>query len=83
MVSRASEAQTVAIEAALGNLDGTDAAAVSLMTGLRGGELDDLGGLPEVTCSRVVVGEARCHVVERLEVLRGSIELFRDPIWGA
>ena len=47
MVSRASEAQTAAIEAALGNLDGTDAAAVSLMTGLSGGELDDLGGLPK------------------------------------
>lgn len=46
-MSRASEVQTAAIEAALGNLDGTDAAAVSLITGLSGGELDDLGGLPK------------------------------------
>ena len=46
-MSRTSEAETAAIEAALGNLDGTDAAAVSLMTGFSGGELDDLGGVPE------------------------------------
>ena len=35
------------IKAALGQLNGTDAAAVSLMTGLGGEELDDLGGLPK------------------------------------
>ncbi len=45
-MSRASEAQAAAIEAALGSLDGTDSAAVSLMTGLSGDELDDLGGMP-------------------------------------
>ncbi len=42
----ASEAQTAAIKSALGDLDGTDAAALSLMTGLDADELDDLGGLP-------------------------------------
>ena len=47
MVSRASEAQTAAIETALGSLDGTDEAAVSLMTGLSSEELDDLGGMPK------------------------------------
>ncbi len=35
------------IQAALGQLNGTDAAAASLMTGLSGEELDDLGGLPK------------------------------------
>ena len=35
------------IKAALGQLNGTDAAAVSVMTGLSGEELDDLGGLPK------------------------------------
>jgi predicted transcriptional regulator len=35
------------IKAALGQLNGTDAAAVSLMTGLSGEELDDLGGMPK------------------------------------
>jgi hypothetical protein len=44
--SRASEAQTAAIKAALGDLDGTDAAAVSSLTGLDADELGDLGGLP-------------------------------------
>lgn len=34
------------IKAALSQLNGTDAAAVSLMTGLSAEELDDLGGLP-------------------------------------
>lgn len=34
------------IKAALGQLNRTEAAAVSLMTGLSGEELDDLGGLP-------------------------------------
>jgi predicted transcriptional regulator len=34
------------IKAALGRLNGSDAAAVSLMTGLSNAELDDLGGLP-------------------------------------
>lgn len=34
------------IKTALGQLNGTDA-AVSLMTGLSGEELDDLGGLPK------------------------------------
>lgn len=33
--------------AALGQLNGTDAAAVSLMTGLSAEELDDLGDLPK------------------------------------
>jgi hypothetical protein len=33
--------------AKLGQLNGTDAAAVSLMTGLSGEELDDLGGMPK------------------------------------
>jgi hypothetical protein len=35
------------IKAALEHLDGTDAAAVSMMTDLSVEELDDLGGLPE------------------------------------
>lgn len=35
------------IKTALGQLNGTDAAAVSLMTGLSGEELDDLGGMPK------------------------------------
>ena len=35
------------IKAALGQLNGTDAAAVSMMTGLSAEELDDLGGLPK------------------------------------
>lgn len=35
------------VKAALGQLDGTQAAAVSLMTGLSPAELDDLGGLSE------------------------------------
>jgi hypothetical protein len=47
MVSRASEAQSATIKAALGQLNGTDAAAVSLITGLDTDELDDLGGLPK------------------------------------
>lgn len=34
------------IKAALGQLNGTDAAAVTLMTGLGSEELDDLGGFP-------------------------------------
>lgn len=34
------------ITAALGQLNGTDAAAVSLMTGLSSEVIDDLGGLP-------------------------------------
>lgn len=46
-MSHASDTQTAAIEAAFGKLDGTDEAAVSLMTGLNGGELDDLGRLPK------------------------------------
>lgn len=33
------------IKAALGQLNGTDGAAVSLMTGLSGEEVDDLGGM--------------------------------------
>ncbi|CAN5533259.1 hypothetical protein BH10ACT10_BH10ACT10_14190 [soil metagenome] len=33
------------IKAALGQLNGTDVAAVSLMTGLSSQEIDDLGGL--------------------------------------
>ncbi|MBC8094101.1 MAG: hypothetical protein H7Y15_19645 [Pseudonocardia sp.] len=35
------------IKIALDRLNGTDAAAVSLMTGLSAEELDDLGGLPK------------------------------------
>lgn len=35
------------IKAALGQLNGTDASAVSLMTGLSADEIDDLGGLPK------------------------------------
>lgn len=35
------------IKGALGRLNGTDAAAVSLITGPTAGELDDLGGLPK------------------------------------
>lgn len=35
------------IKAALGQLNGSDAAAVSLMTGFGADELDDLGGLPK------------------------------------
>jgi hypothetical protein len=35
------------IKAALGQLNGSDAAAVYLMTGLNVDELDDLGGLPK------------------------------------
>lgn len=35
------------VKAALGQLDGTDTAAVSLMTGLSAEELDDLGGTPK------------------------------------
>ena len=35
----------VGIRAALGQLNGTDAAAVSMMTGLSAEELEDLGGL--------------------------------------
>lgn len=35
------------IKAALGQLNGTDAAAISLMTGLGADELEDLGGLPK------------------------------------
>ncbi|WP_166352552.1 hypothetical protein [Phytoactinopolyspora limicola] len=35
------------ISAALGQLNGSDTAAVSLMTGLSADELDELGGLPE------------------------------------
>ena len=34
------------VKEALGQLNGTDAAAVSMMTGLSTEELDDLGGLP-------------------------------------
>ena len=34
------------IRAALDRLDGTDGAAVSLMTGLSAAQIDDLGGLP-------------------------------------
>ena len=36
-----------AVKVALGQLNGTDAAAVSMMTGLTADELDDLGGLPK------------------------------------
>ncbi len=35
------------IQSALGQLNGSDAAAVSLMTGLSAAELDELGGLPK------------------------------------
>lgn len=35
------------IKAVLGQLNGTDAAAVSLTTGLSGEELEDLGGPPK------------------------------------
>lgn len=35
------------IRAALGQLNGTDGAALTLMTGLSAGEIDDLGGLPQ------------------------------------
>lgn len=35
------------IKAALGQLNGSDDAAVSRMTGLSAAELDDLGGLPK------------------------------------
>lgn len=35
------------VKAALSQLNGTDAAAVSMMTGLSTEELDDLGGLPK------------------------------------
>lgn len=35
------------IKAALSQLNGSDAAAVSLMTGLSADELDDLGGVPK------------------------------------
>lgn len=35
------------IKVALKQLNGTDAAAVSMMTGLSAEELDDLGGLPK------------------------------------
>jgi hypothetical protein len=35
------------IKTALGQLNGSDAAAISLMTGLSVDELDDLGGLPK------------------------------------
>lgn len=34
------------VKTALGLLNGTDGAAVSMMTGLRADELDELGGLP-------------------------------------
>ncbi|WP_426563473.1 hypothetical protein ACPPVT_20270 [Angustibacter sp. McL0619] len=37
----------VGIKAALGQLDGTDGAAVSKMTGLSAEELEGLGGLPK------------------------------------
>lgn len=36
-----------AVKASLSRLDGTNAAAVSLMTGLKGDDLGELGGLPE------------------------------------
>ncbi|MFE5507233.1 MULTISPECIES: hypothetical protein [Amycolatopsis] len=36
-----------AIKAALGQLNGSDSAAVSLMTGFSGDELDALGGMPK------------------------------------
>lgn len=35
------------IRVALGQLNGTDGAALTLMTGLSAGEIDDLGGLPQ------------------------------------
>ncbi|MCL2849051.1 MAG: hypothetical protein FWE61_03260 [Micrococcales bacterium] len=35
------------IKTALDQFDGTDATAVSLMTGLSAAEIDDLGGLPQ------------------------------------
>lgn len=35
------------IKAALGQLNGSDSAAVTLMTGLSAAELDELGGLPK------------------------------------
>lgn len=35
------------VKAALGKLNGTDGAAVAMMTGLSAEELDDLGGLPK------------------------------------
>lgn len=35
------------IKSALGQLNGSDAAAVSLMTGLSAADLDELGGLPK------------------------------------
>lgn len=35
------------IKAALGQLNGTDEAAVSMLTGLNAEELDDLGGMPK------------------------------------
>lgn len=35
------------IKSALGQLNGTEATAVSIMTGLDADELDDLGGLPK------------------------------------
>ncbi|WP_410650641.1 hypothetical protein [Amycolatopsis sp. cmx-4-54] len=35
------------IKAALGQLNGSDSAAISLMTGLSGDELDELGGMPK------------------------------------
>jgi len=35
------------IKAALGKLNGSEATAVSAMTGLSADELDDLGGLPQ------------------------------------
>ena len=35
------------IKAALGQLNGTDGSAVSMMTGLSAEELEDLGGLPK------------------------------------
>ncbi len=35
------------VKVALGKLNGSDAAAVAMMTGLSAEELDDLGGLPK------------------------------------
>ena len=35
------------VKAALGKLNGSDVAAVAMMTGLSAEELDDLGGLPK------------------------------------
>jgi predicted transcriptional regulator len=35
------------VKAALGSLNGTDTAAVALMTGMTAAELEDLGGVPE------------------------------------